>query len=158
VLQPLHNGQSGTVWLVLDVEPTTYRFRLLNGLNALRTYRLVLTREGEPDHERITQIGSEGGLPRRPSRSPSRVRPGVRRARGSPGRLSDLAPGTGSPWNTATAPFGRRRADLPRGRAGPISTAYCPTRRRCAFASAKAAVPDAARPRCSRPISSGRGP
>src|SRR2546427_5280294 len=52
---------NGTVWPYVDVEPTTYRFRLLNGSNA-RTYRLVLTRGGEPDHERITQIGSEGGL------------------------------------------------------------------------------------------------
>ena len=52
---------NGTVWPHLDVDPTTYRFRLLNGSNA-RTYRLVLTRDGQPDHGRITQIGSEGGL------------------------------------------------------------------------------------------------
>jgi FtsP/CotA-like multicopper oxidase with cupredoxin domain len=52
---------NGAIWPQLEVEPTTYRFRLLNGSNA-RTYRLVLTRGGEPDHERITQIGTDGGL------------------------------------------------------------------------------------------------
>src|SRR6478735_10719542 len=35
---------NGKVWPVLDVEPTTYRFRVLNGSNA-RTYRLVLVHE-----------------------------------------------------------------------------------------------------------------
>jgi FtsP/CotA-like multicopper oxidase with cupredoxin domain len=58
---------NGVVWPHVDVKPTTYRFRLLNGSNA-RTYRLVLTRDGEPDHERITQIGSEGGPLLRPHR------------------------------------------------------------------------------------------
>src|SRR6266566_4327403 len=52
---------NGVIWPRVDVEPTTYRFRVLNGSNA-RTYRLVLTHDGQPDHERILQIGSDGGL------------------------------------------------------------------------------------------------
>src|SRR5260370_23912274 len=52
---------NGAIWPEVEVEPTTYRFRVLNGSNA-RTYRLVLTREGQPDHDRIRQIGSDGGL------------------------------------------------------------------------------------------------
>ena len=43
----------------------TYRFRVLNGSNA-RTYRLVLLRDGEPELERITQIGTDHGLLRAP--------------------------------------------------------------------------------------------
>jgi FtsP/CotA-like multicopper oxidase with cupredoxin domain len=97
---------NGTVWPHLDVEPTTYRFRLLNGSNA-RTYRLVLTREGDPDHARITQIGSEGGLLQRPVSIP---RQGLVLASAERADLlvdfSDLAPGTElTLWNTATAPF-----------------------------------------------------
>jgi FtsP/CotA-like multicopper oxidase with cupredoxin domain len=52
---------NGKVWPVLDVRPTTYRFRVLNGSNA-RTYRLVLVRDGAPELERITQIGTDHGL------------------------------------------------------------------------------------------------
>ena len=97
---------NGTVWPHLDVEPTTYRFRLLNGSNA-RTYRLVLTREGEPDHERITQIGSEGGLLQGPVSIPDQ---GLVLASAERADLlvdfSDLAPGTELTLsNTATAPF-----------------------------------------------------
>ena len=56
---------NGKVWPVLDVEPATYRFRVLNGSNA-RTYRLVLLRDGEADLDRITQIGTDHGLLRAP--------------------------------------------------------------------------------------------
>ena len=111
---------NGTVWPHLDVEPTTYRLRLLNGSNA-RTYRLVLTREGEPDHERITQIGSEGGLLQAPVSIPGQ---GLVLASAERADLlvdfSDLAPGTElTLWNTATAPFdgaGRRSREGGQGR------------------------------------------
>src|SRR2546430_1077744 len=56
---------NGKVWPVLDVQPATYRFRLLNGSNA-RTYRLVLLGDGAPELERITQIGTDHGLLRTP--------------------------------------------------------------------------------------------
>jgi FtsP/CotA-like multicopper oxidase with cupredoxin domain len=97
---------NGAVWPHVDVEPTTYRFRLLNGSNA-RTYRLVLTRDGEPDHERITQIGTEGGLLQAPV---SLSGQGLVLASAERADLlvdfSDLAPGTElTLWNTATAPF-----------------------------------------------------
>ena len=97
---------NGTVWPYLDVEPTTYRFRLLNGSNA-RTYCLVLTRDGEPDHGRITQIGTEGGLLLAPVSIPAQ---GLVLASAERADLlvdfSDLAPGTElTLWNTATAPF-----------------------------------------------------
>jgi FtsP/CotA-like multicopper oxidase with cupredoxin domain len=97
---------NGTVWPYLDVEPTTYRFRVLNGSNA-RTYRLVLTRDGEPDHGRITQIGTEGGLLLAPVSIPTQ---GLVLASAERADLlvdfSDLAPGTEfTLWNTATAPF-----------------------------------------------------
>ena len=52
---------NGKVWPVLDVQPGTYRFRVLNGSNA-RTYRLVLVHEGEPALDRIAQIGTDHGL------------------------------------------------------------------------------------------------
>jgi len=56
---------NGKVWPVLEVEPATYRFRVLNGSNA-RTYRLVLLRDGETDLGRIVQIGTDHGLFRAP--------------------------------------------------------------------------------------------
>jgi o-aminophenol oxidase len=56
---------NGKVWPLLDVQPTTYRFRVLNGSNA-RTYRLVLFHEGEPALDRIAQIGTDHGLLRAP--------------------------------------------------------------------------------------------
>jgi o-aminophenol oxidase len=97
---------NGTVWPHLDVEPATYRFRLLNGSNA-RTYRLVLTRDGEPDHGRITQIGTEGGLLLAPVSIPAE---GLVLASAERADLlvdfSDLASGTElTLWNTAAAPF-----------------------------------------------------
>ncbi len=60
---------NGKVWPLLEVEPTTYRFRVLNGSNA-RTYRLVLLGDGAPELPRITQIGTDHGLLRTPARVP----------------------------------------------------------------------------------------
>jgi FtsP/CotA-like multicopper oxidase with cupredoxin domain len=60
---------NGKVWPLLEVQPATYRFRVLNGSNA-RTYRLVLLRDGEPELGRITQIGTDHGLLRTPVRVP----------------------------------------------------------------------------------------
>src|SRR5690348_11533377 len=56
---------NGKVWPLLEVQPATYRLRVLNGSNA-RTYRLVLLRDGEPELDRITQIGTDHGLLRAP--------------------------------------------------------------------------------------------
>nr|MDP9337098.1 multicopper oxidase domain-containing protein [Actinomycetota bacterium] len=103
---------NGTVWPHLDVEPTTYRFRVLNGSNA-RTYRLVLTRDAQPDHSRITQIGTEGGLLLAPVSIPAQglVLSSAERA-DLLVDFSDLAPGTElTLWNTAAAPFGGTAAD-----------------------------------------------
>ena len=52
---------NGKVWPVLDVQPGTYRLRVINGSNA-RTFRLVLLRDSRPEFDRITQIGADGGL------------------------------------------------------------------------------------------------
>jgi len=97
---------NGNVWPVLDVRPATYRFRVLNGANA-RTYRLVLVREGSPDLERITQIGTDHGLIRAPVALPA---DGLVLSSAERADLlvdfSDLPPGTElTLFNTATAPF-----------------------------------------------------
>jgi len=53
---------NGIIWPHLPVEARQYRLRLLNGSNA-RIYRLVLLDEsGTPVHEKIKQIGTDGGL------------------------------------------------------------------------------------------------
>jgi o-aminophenol oxidase len=103
---------NGTVWPYVEVEPTTYRFRVLNGSNA-RTYRLVLTRDGRPDHGRITQIGTEGGLLPAPVSLPS---DGLVLASAERADLlvdfSDLPTGTElTLWNTAAAPFDGSHVD-----------------------------------------------
>jgi FtsP/CotA-like multicopper oxidase with cupredoxin domain len=103
---------NGAIWPQLEVEPATYRVRLLNGSNA-RTYRLVLTRDGEPDHERITQIGTDGGLMLAPAPIPAQ---GLVLASAEGADLlvdfSDLSAGTElTLWNTATAPFDGSFAD-----------------------------------------------
>ncbi len=103
---------NGVIWPRVDVEPTTYRFRVLNGSNA-RTYRLVLTREGQPDQERITQIGSDGGLLVAPARIPLQ---GLVLASAERADIlidfSDLARGTElTLWNNASAPFNGAFAD-----------------------------------------------
>ena len=103
---------NGAVWPYLDVEPATYRFRVLNGSNA-RTYRLVLMRDGEPDHGRITQIGTDAGLLLGPVSVPAQ---GLVLASAERADLlvdfSDLDPGVElTLWNTATAPFDGTFAD-----------------------------------------------
>ena len=103
---------NGKVWPVLDVEPTTYRFRVLNGSNA-RTFRLVLMRDDLADNGRIVQIGSEGGLLRAPAELPEQ---GLVLASAERADLlvdfSDLAPGSElTVMNTARAPFDGRAVD-----------------------------------------------
>jgi FtsP/CotA-like multicopper oxidase with cupredoxin domain len=102
---------NGKVWPVLDVQPTTYRFRVLNGSNA-RTYRLVLVHDGEPALERIAQIGTDHGLLRAPATVP---RDGLVLASAERADLlvdfSDLAPGSQlTVLNTAAAPFDGSRS------------------------------------------------
>jgi FtsP/CotA-like multicopper oxidase with cupredoxin domain len=97
---------NGKVWPVLDVQPATYRFRVLNGSNA-RTYRLVLLRDGVPELERITQIGTDHGLLRAPVSTPS---DGLVLASAERADVlvdfSDLAAGSElTVLNTAAAPF-----------------------------------------------------
>jgi FtsP/CotA-like multicopper oxidase with cupredoxin domain len=97
---------NGKVWPVLDVQPATYRFRVLNGSNA-RTYRLVLIRDGRPELNRVTQIGTDHGLLRGAVGVPSQ---GVVLASAERADLlidfSDLEPGSElTLLNTATAPF-----------------------------------------------------
>ena len=97
---------NGKVWPLLEVEPATYRFRVLNGSNA-RTYRLVLLRGGEPEMDRITQIGTDHGLLRAPARVPP---DGLVLASAERADLlvdfSDLEPGSElTLLNTAAAPF-----------------------------------------------------
>ena len=103
---------NGVIWPRVDVEPTTYRFRVLNGSNA-RTYRLVLTREGQSDHDRIIQIGSDGGLLVAPVPIPAQ---GLVLASAERADIlidfSDLALGTElTLWNNARAPFNGAFAD-----------------------------------------------
>ena len=103
---------NGKVWPVLDVEPTTYRFRVLNGSNA-RTFRLVLARDDRVDHARIVQIGSEGGLFRSSVALPAQ---GLILASAERADLlvdfSDLASGSElTLLNTARAPFDGTGAD-----------------------------------------------
>ncbi len=97
---------NGKVWPLMEVQPATYRFRVLNGSNA-RTYRLVLLRSGEPELHRITQIGTDHGLLRFPVRVPG---DGLVLASAERADLlvdfSGLAPGSELTLvNTAAAPF-----------------------------------------------------
>jgi spore coat protein A len=97
---------NGKVWPTLEVRPATYRFRVLNGSNA-RTYRLVLLRDGAPELERITQVGTDHGLLRAPVPVPA---DGLVLASAERADLlvdfSDLAPGSElTVLNTAAAPF-----------------------------------------------------
>jgi FtsP/CotA-like multicopper oxidase with cupredoxin domain len=61
---------NGKIWPLLEVGPSTYRLRAINGSNA-RTFRLVLMRDGRPDPARVSQIGTDHGLLRAPVRVPS---------------------------------------------------------------------------------------
>jgi spore coat protein A len=97
---------NGKVWPLLEVQPDTYRFRVINGSNA-RTYRLVLFRDGAPDLDRISQIGTDHGLLRTPARVPS---DGLVLASAERADVlvdfSDLEPGSEfTLLNTAAAPF-----------------------------------------------------
>ena len=97
---------NGKVWPVLEVQPVTYRFRVLNGSNA-RTYRLVLTRDGRPELDRITQIGTDHGLLRDAVALPA---DGLVLSSAERADLivdfSDLEPGSElTLFNTASAPF-----------------------------------------------------
>jgi spore coat protein A len=97
---------NGKVWPALDVQPAIYRLRVNNASNA-RTYRLVLVRNGRPELDRITQIGTDHGLLRAPTRVPS---DGLLLASAERADLlvdfSDLAPGSVlTLFNTAKAPF-----------------------------------------------------
>jgi spore coat protein A len=103
---PPFTAVNGKVWPVLDVQPTTYRLRVLNGSNA-RTYRLVPMQDGEPALDRIAQIGTDHGLLRAPAPVPQ---DGLVLASAERADLlvdfSDLAPGTVmTVLNTAAAPF-----------------------------------------------------
>jgi spore coat protein A len=97
---------NGKVWPLLEVQPSTYRLRVINGSNA-RTFRLVLMRDGDPDLDRISQIGTDHGLLRAPVGVPSQ---GLVLAPAERADLlvdfSDLEPGTElTLLNTASAPF-----------------------------------------------------
>ena len=97
---------NGKVWPVLEVQPATYRFRVLTGSNA-RTYRLVLLRDGKPELDRISQIGTDHGLLRAAARVPS---DGLVLASAERADLlvdfSDFESGTElTLLNTASAPF-----------------------------------------------------
>lgn len=97
---------NGKVWPLLQVQPASYRFRVLNGSNA-RSYRLVLLGDGEPELGRITQIGTDHGLLRAPARVPP---DGLVLASAERADLlvdfSGLAPGSELTLvNTAAAPF-----------------------------------------------------
>jgi len=52
---------NGKVWPVLEVQPATYRLRVLKRVER-RTYRPVLMRDGRPELDRIPQIGTDHGL------------------------------------------------------------------------------------------------
>jgi len=97
---------NGKVWPELEVQPAIYRLRVINASNA-RTYRLVLVRNGSPELERITQIGTDHGLLRTATRMPS---DGLVLASAERADLlvdfSELAPGSVlTLFNTAKAPF-----------------------------------------------------
>src|SRR6266498_2554056 len=97
---------NGKVWPILDVQPTTYRLRVINGSNA-RTFRLVLLGDGGPQLDRIAQIGTDGGLLRAPVAVPA---DGLVLASAERADLlvdfSDLEPGSQLTLvNTAGAPF-----------------------------------------------------
>ena len=111
---------NGTIWPFLPVEARQYRLRLLNGSNA-RLYRLVLLDEsGIPVHEKIKQIGTDGGLLGQPVDIP---RDGLLLA---PAERADLIVDfralRGQPLtlvNTAGAPFDNSPATQPPGTSDP---------------------------------------
>jgi FtsP/CotA-like multicopper oxidase with cupredoxin domain len=97
---------NGKVWPLLNVQPSTYRLRVINGSNA-RTFRLVPVCDGQPALDRLTQIGTDHGLLRAPVAVPS---DGLLLAPAERADVlvdfSDLEPGSElTLLNTATAPF-----------------------------------------------------
>src|SRR5256714_14358484 len=107
---------NGTIWPYLPVEARQYRLRLLNGSNS-RFYRLVLLDEqGKPALDKITQIGTDGGLLGRPVAVPQDgllLAPAERADlivdfRARPGQRLTLV-------NTASAPFDNSPATQPPG-------------------------------------------
>jgi spore coat protein A len=97
---------NGKIWPSLEVHPSTYRLRIINGSNA-RTFRLVLMCDGQPDLDRISQIGTDHGLLRAPVGVPPE---GLVLAPAERADLlvdfSDLQPGNElTLLNTASAPF-----------------------------------------------------
>ena len=97
---------NGKVWPALEVQPVTYRFRVINGSNA-RSYRLVLVGDHGPELKRIVQIGSDQGLFLAPASVPL---DGLVLASAERADLlidfSDLTPGSElTLLNTASAPF-----------------------------------------------------
>jgi spore coat protein A len=97
---------NGKIWPLLEVHPSTYRLRVINGCNA-RTFRLVLMRDGQPDLDRISQIGTDHGLLRAPVGVPPQ---GLVLAPAERADLlvdfADLQPGSElTLLNTASAPF-----------------------------------------------------
>ena len=118
---------NGKVWPVLDVQPATYRLRVINGSNA-RTFRLVLLRDSRPELDRITQIGADGGL----FGAPVAVPPGGLCWRPLSARTCSLTSQTCSQAassRSSTPPGCRSTAHRLRrsSRATPpTSTAYCP--------------------------------
>src|SRR4029077_3733247 len=97
---------NGKVWPALEVQPAVYRLRVINPSNA-RTYRWGLVGNGAPELDRITQIGTDHGLLRAPTRIPT---DGLVLASAERADLlvdfSDLAPGsTLTLFNTAKAPL-----------------------------------------------------
>ncbi|HEX6483254.1 MAG TPA: multicopper oxidase family protein [Ktedonobacteraceae bacterium] len=102
---------NGTIWPYLPVEARQYRLRLLNGSNS-RFYRLVLLDEqGKPALDKITQIGTDGGLLGRPVAVPQDgllLAPAERADlivdfRGGPGQRLTLVNTAGAPFDNSSA-------------------------------------------------------
>ena len=111
---------NGVVWPYADVEPRQYRLRVINASNS-RTYRLVLLDEhGNNVLDRVTQIGTDGGLLGAPVSPPGDglILGSAERAdlivdfRGLAGQKLTMV-------NTAAAPFKGAAFDRPPGTADP---------------------------------------
>ena len=146
---------NGKVWPVLDVQPATYRLRVLNGSNA-RTFRLVLLRDGAPELERITQIGTDHGLLRSAGRACRRT--GSCSPRPSAPTCSSTSP-TSRPGseltllNTAAAPFDGTRSRPRDAESAADLEGCCPIRTSCASASWRAPTSPRRSRASSRPTS-----
>ena len=97
---------NGKVWPLLEVQPRTYRFRVINGSNA-RSYRLVLVAAASLELDRFAQIGTDHGLLPAPCQVPAE---GLTLSSAERADLlvdfTGLVPGTElTLFNTASAPF-----------------------------------------------------